>query len=530
MRFFPEKKRLKPDSDLSALKDSRENVRAVITVLDQITKTSDFESTIRVALDAVREAFGWTYGSFWQLDRDNHVLKFQLESGHVNDEFRNVTQTASFARGVGLSGKTWAENKLVFVEDLGEVEDCCRAPVAAQTGVKSGVCFPIELFDQFIGTMDFFATQTLTLSDDRRAALSSLATLVSASINRVERTRIQEEATADANAVSQVLKSVSKSNSKEEVIRFALDSVRDSFGWAYGSFWEINPEGSDLVFSLESGSVNEEFARVTRSAQFPKGVGLSGKTWQNRKLIFVKDLGDMTDCCRAPVAQKYGVKSGVCFPVIVKNKVIGTMDFFAVETLNPSQGRLDALESVGHLTSEALERIQIAREQTLATEQELERKKQTASEVAVASQEISANAGKTAQMTREAKRLGEKTLEMVNSLKVSTKSISSVVEMIKEISEQTNLLALNATIEAARAGDAGKGFAVVATEVKDLAKQSALATEEIRGQVEEIQTKSGQAAEAVDHIFENINNIDQASATIAAAVEEQTAIIDQLTS
>lgn len=529
MNFGKKKENSVNDAKDQELKEARENISATLNILDKITKTSDIESTIRVALDSIRDAFDWAYGSYWYLDKLSNSLKFQIESGLVNEEFSKVTQSASFAKGVGLSGKTWAKSQLVFVKNLGEVEDCCRAPVATRAGVKSGVCMPIFLFDELVGTMDFFATKTLTLSKERQSLLSNLANLTSASINRVERARINTENAADANAVSTVLKSVSKSNSKDEVVRFALDSVKESFGWAYGSFWEVNPQGSDLVFSIESGTVNPEFATVTRSANFPKGVGLSGKTWQNQKLIFVEDLGQMTDCCRAPVAQKAGVKSGVCFPVITNGQVIGTMDFFSLETLHPSQQRLDALESVGHLVSEALERIHANEEQTKAAQKEIERKQEVSKEAAVATQEISTNAAKTAQMTNEATDLGKKTLEMVTSLKESTKAISSVVEIIKDISEQTNLLALNATIEAARAGESGKGFAVVATEVKELAKQSAQATEEIRGQVEDIQIKTDQAAQSVQNIFENINQIDEASSTIAAAVEEQTAVIQQLT-
>jgi methyl-accepting chemotaxis protein len=97
-----------------------------------------------------------------------------------------------------------------------------------------------------------------------------------------------------------------------------------------------------------------------------------------------------------------------------------------------------------------------------------------------------------------------------------------------DIARQTNLLALNATIEAARAGEAGKGFAVVASEVKNLANQTGKATEDISAQIAGMQTATGEAVEAIKAITETIGRIDQIAATIAAAVEEQSAATQEI--
>ena len=99
--------------------------------------------------------------------------------------------------------------------------------------------------------------------------------------------------------------------------------------------------------------------------------------------------------------------------------------------------------------------------------------------------------------------------------------IGEVVSLNNDIASQTNLLALNATIEAARAGEAVKGFAVVATEIKSLADQTAKATEEIIGQINEIQAATSDAVEAIATIGETIRSVDDISSSIAAAVEEQ---------
>ena len=106
--------------------------------------------------------------------------------------------------------------------------------------------------------------------------------------------------------------------------------------------------------------------------------------------------------------------------------------------------------------------------------------------------------------------------------------IGQVIKVITSIAQQTNLLALNATIEAARAGEAGKGFAVVANEVKELAKETAKATEDISRKIEAIQTDTKAAVDAIGTISGVINQINGISSTIATAVEEQNATTNEM--
>ena len=124
-------------------------------------------------------------------------------------------------------------------------------------------------------------------------------------------------------------------------------------------------------------------------------------------------------------------------------------------------------------------------------------------------------------ISREAVDQITRTNETVHGLAEAGQSIGEVVRLISDIAEQTNLLALNATIEAARAGDAGKGFAVVASEVKNLANQTAQATENISAQVGGIQGATQTAVDAILKITQTINKVSEGSTVIAAAVEEQ---------
>ncbi|WP_241038002.1 methyl-accepting chemotaxis protein [Blastococcus litoris] len=137
--------------------------------------------------------------------------------------------------------------------------------------------------------------------------------------------------------------------------------------------------------------------------------------------------------------------------------------------------------------------------------------------------EISGNATEAARVAAQAVTVAATTNDTVRELGESSARIGEVVKVITSIAEQTNLLALNATIEAARAGEAGKGFAVVANEVKELAQETATATDEIARRVAAIQADSAGAATAIEEITAIIGQIDDYQTTIASAVEEQTA-------
>lgn len=142
--------------------------------------------------------------------------------------------------------------------------------------------------------------------------------------------------------------------------------------------------------------------------------------------------------------------------------------------------------------------------------------------------EVSRNASQAASVATQAENTAVETKETVFTLGNSAREIGNVLELIKGIASQTNLLALNATIEAASAGEAGKGFAVVANEVKELARQSASATEEIRIRIEEMQKNTDAAVNAIATITDIIGEINTINNTIASAVEEQTATASEI--
>jgi len=502
------------DVDL-ALQEAQADVGAVTAVVRALAQAASADAAVRGALEVVREQFGWVYGSYWRVDPAVSALRFVQESGDAGEEFRRVTLQASFKEGVGLSGRAWRTRDLVFVPDLGELRDCVRAPVAQRVGVRSGVCFPLLEDGVVTGTMDFFAIETLELSAQRLDTLRSIGLLVSQALERFVVAERQADAARDMEAVNAVLRGVSSASSVEQALAEALETIRTGFGWAYGSFWRVEEAAGEraLRFVQESGSAGQEFREITLKASFQEGVGLAGRAWRARDLVFVADLAQVEDCVRAPVARRAGVKSGICLPILVGGQVLGTMDFFATSTLTLSAGRADALRNTAFLLGQAMERF--AATDRLST---------AGAELVTSITEVERNVLAATAVAGDGQRLAHEANQEVAGLGRSSAEIGQVVQVIQRIAAQTNLLALNATIEAARAGDAGKGFAVVAHEVKELANETARATTEVDLKVKTIQEQVERVVLALADIGVVVERINETQNVIGGVLTEQVAV------
>ncbi|WP_164983970.1 methyl-accepting chemotaxis protein, partial [Cellulomonas endophytica] len=278
-------------------------------------------------------------------------------------------------------------------------------------------------------------------------------------------------------------------------------------------------EAGVLRFAQESGSAGDEFRRVTLAASFAEGVGLSGRAWRARDLVFVRDLAEVTDCVRAPAAQRAGVRSGVCFPVVDEGHVIGTMDFFVTETIELSPSRAAALRNVAQLVSHRLSVLRRSAEDTRNAHLLLDTVSQ-----------LRAAAGDAGRVAEEAVGQSGAMREEVAALSEASAAIGDVIKVITAIAQQTNLLALNATIEAARAGEVGRGFAVVANEVKELAGETAAATQRVADQIAGIQSSSRSVAAGIHATSEIVGQLDAVQQRIGDVLEQQAAMAARFTS
>jgi methyl-accepting chemotaxis protein len=432
--------------------------------------------------------------------------------------------------------------------------------------------------------------------------------------------RAQADASADNAAVIAILGALQGLTSVEAVIAEALETIRRSFGWAYGSYWSVDAANHELRLVAQSGGLGSgELDRLDRASTLREGTGLAGRAWARRELVYSTSGGQIADCPRVAAAARAGSMDAVCIPALVGGRVVGTMDFFAEPAQAPlAEWRLTAMRNVGQVVSQMLENVD-TRQRERQVERDLRQKvdailavvsaaaegdltvevpvsgidaigkvgsglsellsdlrrrmsaigsnteglaaateellvtsaqmslgsaetsvqAQLASgtsemvsaqveSVSVAAEELTAsiweiakNSADAAMVAVEATAVAEETNATVVKLGESSAAIGKVVKVITTIAKQTNLLALNATIEAARAGEAGKGFAVVAAEVKDLARGTATAADDISAKIAAIQTDTATAVEAIGRIKQIIDRMNDLQAGIASSVEQQ---------
>jgi methyl-accepting chemotaxis protein len=189
------------------------------------------------------------------------------------------------------------------------------------------------------------------------------------------------------------------------------------------------------------------------------------------------------------------------------------------------QASASGLSTVAEQTSQQAAAVETAAHEASTNVQTVA---SAAEELSSSIHEISRQVNQASQVSQKAVDQANVTFEIVGGLEAAARRIGEVVSLINDVASQTNLLALNATIEAARAGDAGKGFAVVANEVKNLANQTARATEDISQQIASVQQATEKAVEAIGGITVTIQDINQISTAVAAAVEEQGAATQEI--
>ncbi len=496
------------------IKGRMENATAISGVAVAIQSAKTIEEAARLTLEQARGALAFDYGSYWAIDPKDRTLRFVAESGSVSPEFRAVTESASFAEGVGLIGKAWKIRDLNFERDLGQVRDCVRAPAAVRSGVKAGVAIPIFMDGAVVGALDFFALREITLTDDRSEAIRNIGKMLSGAFERLKK----------AAEMSRIFAMVE--NAPINIMGADLD-----LNLVY-----MNPRSRETLRTLEKllpkpvdQLVGNSIDLFHRNPEHQRKMLRDDRALPHRaKIRLGPETLDLLVSAMYDHNKKY-MGPMVTWSVITdREALVVTLE----ETANNLASSASELMATATQLSANSNKAKQESTTTAAATEEVARGVQTVAtnteEMAAAIKEIARSSSEAATLSKDTVKRAQETNKLMQTLGVSSQEIGNVIKVISSIAQQTNLLALNATIEAARAGEAGKGFAVVANEVKELAKQTAKATDEITNKIGAIQRDTKDSVDAIGTIGSVIEKLNSISMSIAAAVEEQAATTNEV--
>ncbi|MBI1853912.1 MAG: GAF domain-containing protein [Planctomycetes bacterium] len=529
-------------------------VRMLDSFVDAVQRAKTITDAARGAIEAVRASFGWPYGSFFVLDRNANALRFSADSGVASAEFRRVTSEAQFREGDGVIGRAWRTRDTVVV-DLGESGDCSRTSVARRAGMRFAVCVPVIVGGDVVGTCDFFTLEEPAPSPDRVDALRTAGRVLSAAIDRIrersDAARIQSMLDAapmnviyaDPECRIRYMNPASWRTLKNLEAHLPI-KVEQMIGHSVDVF-HSNPEELRRILSDPNNlprrahiKVGPETLDLLVSPIFDRDGNYMGPMVT---LDVVTRVDKILDAVRAATAGDLTRDVAVKGDDLV-GKIGELLGGFlqnlrgSISTIGTSAealaGSADQLTAISQQMAANAEQTSVQANVVSAASDEVSKNVGTVAagseEMTASITEISKNANDAARVATQAVLVAGTATATVSKLGDSSAEIGKIIKVITSIAQQTNLLALNATIEAARAGDAGKGFAVVANEVKDLAKETAKATEDISQKIDSIQADMRGAVDAIGQISSIIDRINDIQSAIASAVEQQTATTNEI--
>jgi len=442
-----------------------------------------------------------------EINRDSELLiKTRVPTiNALKDLQRDLNQTASKGRQTILTGSQIARR-----EEAKRLFEGAWADVDKDAASLSSFSAHWKLQEN----RDRLARIKEQLPKLRETEESAMAIAANNSADAVSRAgnEFADKATSINESVKKSLGDIADSNEKlMEEESAAVETANSSLVWTLsGSALAGLAIGSFVAIFL-SRRISQATNSVLVKAE---AIAAGDLTLEDLKLLSEDEIGDLTKAI---------------------NKMNGSLKEMIVAISENAQQVSSASEEFSatsqQITANSEETTAQANNVTAATDhvsQNLQTVATGAEEMSSTIKDIAKNAGEAARVATEAVQTAQSTNKTITKLGESSAEIGQVIKVITSIAQQTNLLALNATIEAARAGEAGKGFAVVANEVKELAKQTAKATEDIGRKITAIQEDTKSAVEAIGAISGVITQINEFTTTIATAVEEQSATTSEM--
>ena len=543
-----------------------------------VAGASDPDGACHAALRAAVDALGFAYGALWRPETSGAALEFVADAGHAAPELRRLSAGQRFRSGAHAPGGAWAQQAPVTVEHFGHSDDP-RASAAVRAGFDALVAVPIAAGGRVHAVMDFFAYEALPDADALAALYGSVGGIARVFEQLVDKQEIARiSAMLDAVPINvmycdrdHIIRYVNPASERtlRNIERLLPIKVDDVIGSSMDVFHK-HPERQraivrdpknlphkaqfslgDEVLSLEANAIYDasgEFIGpmvtwdvITEQLETQREVeaaaererrqaeDLAAKVDALLEVVNAAAAGDLTKTVTVSGADSIGrMGEGLAEFFGELRGSLGAINTNAVRLAGTSESFSDVSMQMGTNAEETTAQANLV---SVAAEQVSQNVQTVAAgieELSASVREIAQSAGEAATVATSAVQLADDTNATVERLGTASSEIGDVIKVITSIAQQTNLLALNATIEAARAGEAGKGFAVVANEVKELAKETSSATEEIGKKIEAIQRNTKEAVAAIAEIGRTIGTINDSQNTIASAVEEQTATTNEI--
>jgi PAS domain S-box-containing protein len=513
-----------------------------LALIAEVAATLDDASAddaLAAALQCLQAKLAYDSASLWT-ENDEGDLRCRARVGDLNKKFGERLDELEVPPGVGLLGKAAKQRDVVHSGDLSANRKCPVAKLAASSGGTAAVVVPVIDGEQVLGFFFCINRSEFELEDSAGQVLKIVAKLAALHCRGKAQAPVEAEEPKESEQAREVVAQLQALSDSQAMVEFDrtgnvinananflrtlgydLEEIR---GCHHQMFMHDSERGTPDYKAFWAALGRGE-ARAGRMRRLNKD---GAEVWLQATYTPVRDS-------RGAVAKvvKYAVD---ITSEVALERADRQQSRSVVASVRENANRLNtAAEELGATANTMLSNTEdtATRANTVAAASEevavtVRTVASSVEEMSASIREIARSASQAADVAGHAVASAEETNQTVARLGQSSAEIGNVIKVITSIAQQTNLLALNATIEAARAGEAGKGFAVVANEVKELAKETAKATEEIGQKIESIQRNTNGAVTAIKNIADIIKRISDIQSTIASAVEEQSATTNEI--
>lgn len=347
-----------------------------------LAESDNLDDSIPNILKAICEGLGWQWSAMWTINADIEILRCGGIWHNLPraEEFISITEQITFAKGVGMPGRVWETGKPLWIFDVQTDLNFYRRFIAQKVGLHGAFCFPIHTSHGVLGVMEFLTTQ----KEEPDNSLLNMMNAIGSQIGQFIERKLAQELTAQKveelktlhlnleydfasktkdslrlNAQYAATKVLAEASNLTEATPQLLQSICEGLGWQCSLMWEVNEKNNVLdwvdCWHVEDGNFTA-FTDMSFNITFARGRGLPGRVWDTGEPLWILDVVKDTNFPRYKVAEIANLHGAFAFPIRLKDKVLGVMEFFSYEVQEPDDALLAMMAAVGSQIGQFIER------------------------------------------------------------------------------------------------------------------------------------------------------------------------------